>query len=799
MNVYEPPEIKGRKTLLSFNPFLNCYTSFMLPILSNFMMNNEELKNVSLVAVQNASIKNKEEEIAYKFKLRQDILRHDFAKPVLIDDKNEIFSEYTMNNEKSLQFVLLNSSGEIISKYDSLNKLKSQIISDVSHNLDSSDDLQDWQFARKPIERLYQPHSVLFFPTFCDTNQTSIFVSDTHHNRIIQMDENGSIIDYMGHGQYGNDNGDFDEAKFARPHGVFFDKISNSLFVADTNNNMIRKVDLKERIVSNLLEPEKYPIEFEFANDPKPKLSMVQKLEKAGYLASEYIDFVELKAQMDTEKIFQQELPKGNPMYFLSTSKHLQNPYDLFFEENTNSLYVVEEAYQHIWKIPMDTGIVEDVLPIVLTQQKQFQLFKEKVHPNSIEFQKEIPNMKIEWEYLKMREKTSFFQVNNEIKHYINLESKIISGNQSAGFKDGKNAMFGKPVDSVLLNNSLFIPDTNNHVIRKLNLDNFETSTLQFQNLNKLGFQAMEYRPHLQEDGVCVDNYFYRGNGRIVEPTTLFIGNGHGLIELYIDPPEGYEFAEPIKVISTNSSDPILGYRENPELFEPEDILDDVDEEEFIKGDSKSDPIFWKDYLVSKRLYHELPDLSGSYPINLPIGTINGFGCILVDVVCFLKLKDDNSNNSTWENGPYEPNLPFALKPNTELLPLNLQTSHTYLYGKRDLTPAIMTNDESIQAFEDLRTKLKWNQQTSSSNPFPKQKYFKPNSKVIIVDPIQIILNVNIQDDFPLKTSIKLKSHAGPPTTAPHQFRRQFIPCQESFQKDNWKEGYFDIEEYVNI
>ena len=309
----------------------------------------------------------------------------------------------------------------------------------------------------------------------------------------------------------------------------------------------------------------------------------------------------------------------------------------------------------------------------------------------------------------------------------------------------------------------------------------------------------MEYRPHLDEEGVCIDEYHYRGCGRIIQPTPIFIGNGHGLIELFIDPPEGYEFAEPIQVISTKSEGPILGYREEPEEFEPEDEFDETDDTK--NQDGKNDPIFWKDYLVSKRLYHELPDLKCSNPINLPIGTINGEGSITVDVVIFLKAKqeeEEEEDDKNWENGPYEPKYPLVSKSNKELLPLNLQTSHTYMWGKKYLTPGILTIDESIQLFSELKTKLKWKEQTSSSNPFKNEQYFKPNSNLIIIDPIHIILDLKIEDDFPLKQSIKLNSHSGPPTISSHQFRRQFIPCQESFQKDNWKEDYFDLDEYLD-
>jgi hypothetical protein len=331
-------------------------------------------------------------------------------------------------------------------------------------------------------------------------------------------------------------------------------------------------------------------------------------------------------------------------------------------------------------------------------------------------------------------------------------------------------------------------------MIRKIDLESFKTSTLEFKNLQKLGFQAMEYMPHLNEEGLCLDQYYYRGCGRILEPTPLFIGNGYGLIELYIDPPQGYEFAEPVNVIASSSDGPILDFRKRPELFKSEEEemewekTEGVDENDHVKS--------WDEYLTTKRLYNSLPDLKNQrMPINLPIGTINGTGVIEIDIVMFLKYKG-SPENGDWENGPYKPILPFSTQPN--LLPLNLQTSHTYLWGKKDLTPAIMMAEECEETFEMLKEKLKWNDQQSSSNPFKSQQYFEPNPNLIIIDPIHINLSVVIEDNLPLKTEVKLKSHPGPSAIFPHQFRRQMIPTQESFQKDNWKEGYFDIDEYLN-
>jgi hypothetical protein len=84
-----------------------------------------------LIGVQHSTTKETPEEINERFKLRQAILRFNFAKPVVIDQTNEIFEKFSVDKSKQLQFVLLNSSGELISKYNSLNHLKSQIIKGI--------------------------------------------------------------------------------------------------------------------------------------------------------------------------------------------------------------------------------------------------------------------------------------------------------------------------------------------------------------------------------------------------------------------------------------------------------------------------------------------------------------------------------------------------------------------------------------------------------------------------------------------------------------------------------------------
>jgi hypothetical protein len=59
---------------------------------------------------------------------------------------------------------------------------------------------------------------------------------------------------------------------------------------------------LNERIVTDLFQPEKYPIEFEFANDPKPRLTLEDKIYKSDYNSLNYYYYVDFKAQFEKLK-----------------------------------------------------------------------------------------------------------------------------------------------------------------------------------------------------------------------------------------------------------------------------------------------------------------------------------------------------------------------------------------------------------------------------------------------------------------------------------------------------------------
>lgn len=86
------------------------------------------------------------------------------------------------------------------------------------------------------------PTSGLLFPGRVAALNGNLLVADSGHHRVLLVDSvNGQVEAKIGSGESGLVDGSFEEARFHFPQGVvFFDE--NTAFVADTENNAIRKV-----------------------------------------------------------------------------------------------------------------------------------------------------------------------------------------------------------------------------------------------------------------------------------------------------------------------------------------------------------------------------------------------------------------------------------------------------------------------------------------------------------------------------------------------------------------------------
>ncbi|XP_008268754.3 NHL repeat-containing protein 2 [Oryctolagus cuniculus] len=96
------------------------------------------------------------------------------------------------------------------------------------------------------------PSSPLLFPGKVTVDQVinRLVIADTGHHRILVIWKNGQIQYSIGGPNPGRKDGMFSEATFNSPQGVAI--MNNIIYVADTENHLIRKIDLQAEKVSTV-------------------------------------------------------------------------------------------------------------------------------------------------------------------------------------------------------------------------------------------------------------------------------------------------------------------------------------------------------------------------------------------------------------------------------------------------------------------------------------------------------------------------------------------------------------------
>ena len=102
-------------------------------------------------------------------------------------------------------------------------------------------------------ERSKEQETPLRFPgkILADESGNRLFISDSNHNRIVVATLDGKLLDVIGSGLIGRKDGDYKTATFNHPQGCAL--VGEALYVADTENHLLRKVDLAKKRSSRSL------------------------------------------------------------------------------------------------------------------------------------------------------------------------------------------------------------------------------------------------------------------------------------------------------------------------------------------------------------------------------------------------------------------------------------------------------------------------------------------------------------------------------------------------------------------
>lgn len=77
----------------------------------------------------------------------------------------------------------------------------------------------------------------------CFDDSLNLYVADVNNNVIRKIDSLGNVSTFVGEGTAGNANGAANVATFDKPISITYDKLNHVFYVSDRNNNIIRKID----------------------------------------------------------------------------------------------------------------------------------------------------------------------------------------------------------------------------------------------------------------------------------------------------------------------------------------------------------------------------------------------------------------------------------------------------------------------------------------------------------------------------------------------------------------------------
>jgi sugar lactone lactonase YvrE len=238
-------DLRGKVVVLDFWTFCCINCMHVLPDLA--YLEKKFDKELVVIGVHSAKFDNERE----SGNIRKAILRYEIAHPVINDAKMIVWRKFQVSSWPTL--VLIDPEGFYCgaARGEGNRELLENVIEKVVayHKAKGTLDEKPVQFA---LERHRQPDGPLKFPgkVLADPDNQRLFISDSNHNRIVVSSLDGKLLDVIGSGQIGREDGGYDQAQFDHPQGMCL--VGNTLYVADTENHLLRTVDLDAKTVSTL-------------------------------------------------------------------------------------------------------------------------------------------------------------------------------------------------------------------------------------------------------------------------------------------------------------------------------------------------------------------------------------------------------------------------------------------------------------------------------------------------------------------------------------------------------------------
>ncbi len=238
-------DLRGRFVLLDFWTFCCINCMHILPELNK--LEHAFPNELVVIGVHSAKFAGEQS----TDNIREAVLRYEIEHPVVNDAKMTIWGTYGARSWPTL--VLIDPAGDVVwaaSGERSFEDIKAVIDRGLPYYrkaglLKPAPRIETTEASKQPPTPLRYPGKIL-----ADEKGGRLFIADSNHNRIVVAKLDGTLEQVIGSGGIGHEDGDFNSASFNHPQGMAL--VGNELFIADTENHMLRKADLAAKKVTTV-------------------------------------------------------------------------------------------------------------------------------------------------------------------------------------------------------------------------------------------------------------------------------------------------------------------------------------------------------------------------------------------------------------------------------------------------------------------------------------------------------------------------------------------------------------------
>jgi thiol-disulfide isomerase/thioredoxin len=413
--------------------------------------------------------------------------------PVVVDEDFRIWSSYAVRAWPTL--VLIGPDGNILATLsgeghrDLLDALIAESLNYFGRR---------GQLARKAAElptttkETTREPTVLRFPgkLVADESRNLLYLSDTGNHRILILDPEGEILGQIGSGILGWQDGPYSEARFNRPQGLILWR--GFLWVADTDNHLIRRVDLQKRSVKTVAGTGKLAFHFSGASNP----GAVSLNSPWDLAATDQTIFI---AMAGTHQIWAFKPEKNRIYVYAGTGMESREDGDRWtatfaqpsgLATDGTALYVADSESSSLRAILLSSGKV-----VTLAGGDLFDFGDRDGPGTTARFQHPLGI------FCKGTKLLIADTYNHKIREFDLATGRVTTlyGDGHSGFRDGTDPQFFEPSDVVWFRNRLYVVDTGNHAIRCIDPDRGVTRTLKLRP-GDAGSAAQELLPASEPD-----------------------------------------------------------------------------------------------------------------------------------------------------------------------------------------------------------------------------------------------------------------------------------------------------------